>query len=167
MDFITDLLNADHKRSAFFCGEETLDVFIQKRASQHIKSRAAGIFVAADEDGRVKGYYTLSSDNIPYEDVPEAVRKKMPRYQSLPTTLLGRLAVDQKFQRQRLGESLLLDALHRAYAISEQIGSIAVIVDALHDKAAAFYGQYGFIRLPDRGRLFLPMKSIKQLFDSK
>lgn len=164
MGFITDLLNADHKRSAFSCGEESLDFFIQKLAMQHIKSRAAGVFVSADADGRVKGYYTLSSDSIPYEEVPEDFRKKMPRYDSLPTTLLGRLAIDHQYQGQRLGELLLLDAMHRAYLMSGQIGSIAVIVDALNDKAEAFYKQYGFIKLPDRGRLFLPMKSIKTLF---
>jgi GNAT superfamily N-acetyltransferase len=167
MDFITELLQADHKRSAFSCGEESLDAFIQKQASQHLKSRAAGIFVALDEDKRVKGYYTLSSDNIPYDEVPEDVRKKMPRYQSLPTTLLGRLAVDLQDQGAGFGELLLLDALYRVYTLSVQIGSIAVVVDALHEKAATFYEQYGFIRLPDRGRLFIPMKSIGQLFESK
>ncbi len=167
MDFVTELLQADHKRSAFSCGEESLDTFIQKQASQHIKSRAAGIFVAVDDSKGVKGFYTLSSDNIPYDEVPEDVRKKMPRYQSLPTTLLGRLAVDLKHQGEGLGELLLLDALYRAFTVSEQIGSIAVIVDALHEKAAKFYGQYGFIKLPDRGRLFLPMRSVGQLFEAK
>lgn len=164
MDFITHLLNADHNRSAFSCGEESLDFFIQKLASQHVKSHAAGVFIATDENGRVKGYYTLSSDSIPADSVPEDFRKKVPRYESLPTTLLGRLAIDLQHQGQGLGELLLIDALNRAYTISEQVGSVAVIVDALNRKAEAFYKQYGFIKLPDRGRLFLPMKSIKTLF---
>ncbi len=164
MNFITELLHADHKRSRFSCGEESLDVFIQKLASQHVKSRAAGVFIAADAGGRVKGYYTLSADSIPAESVPEDFRKKVPRYESLPTTLLGWLAIDLHDQGQGLGELLLIDALHRAYAISEQVGSAAVIVDALNSKAEAFYQQYGFIALPDRGRLFLPMKSVKTLF---
>jgi GNAT superfamily N-acetyltransferase len=164
MHFITEILNAGHKKSAFSCGEESLDTFIQKLASQHVKSRAAGVFITADAEGRVKGYYTLSSDSIPADLVPEDFRKKLPRYESLPTTLLGRLAIDRHDQGQGLGELLLIDALHRAYAISEQVGSVAVIVDALNSKAEAFYLQYGFIKLPDRGRLFLPMKSVKTLF---
>ncbi len=84
-------------------------------------------------------------------------------YTKLPTTLLGRLAVDTQFRRQGLGELLLMDALQRCYVLSEQIGSIAVIVDPLDEEAAAFYQQYGFIPL-ESGRMFLPMKTVAALF---
>ncbi len=49
------------------------------------------------------------------------------------------------------------DALGRCYLLSEQIGSIAVVVDALHKKASSFYESDGFIKLSDGKRLFLPM----------
>lgn len=164
MDFVAELLQSDYKRSGFSCGEKNLDAFIQRQASQHLKSRAAGIFVVLEDQKVVKGYYTLSGDNVPYDEIPDEMRKKMPRYQSLPTTLLGRLAIDRKYQGQGLGELLLMDALYRSYTLSEQIGSVAVVVDALHEKAAIFYEKYGFIKLPDRGRLFMPMKTIAQGF---
>ena len=42
-------------------------------------------------------------------------------------TLLGRLAVSERFRGQGLGEMLLMDALHRALQSSEQIASAAVV----------------------------------------
>jgi hypothetical protein len=38
-------------------------------------------------------------------------------------------------------------------------------VEAIDNDAAAFYRKYGFIELPDdRLKLFLPMKTVAQLF---
>jgi len=168
MLYLTVPLASTHDKSAFSCGQDMLDRYLHKQAGQDMKRRLSVVFVLSEEteSGRVKGYYTLSNDNIPYDQVPLNIQKKMPSsYSSLPTTLLGRLAVDRNFQGQGLGEQLLLDALKRSYDISaSEIGSIAVVVDPLDKIAAGFYAQYGFIQLPDRGRMFLPMKTIKQLF---
>ena len=97
---------------------------------------------------------------------PEEIRKKKPApYTNLPSTLLGKLAVDTRFRRKGLGELLLMDALQRCYVLSEQIGSMAVIVDPLDDEAAAFYKHYGFIAL-ESGRMFLSTKTVAALFNS-
>lgn len=113
------------------------------------------------------GYYTLSNDNISQEILPDEITKAMPKsYANLPTTLIGRLAVDENFKGQRFGELLLLDTLKRCYHVSTgSIGSMAVVVDPLDKDAERFYNKYGFIELPDSGRMFLPMKTIKELFD--
>jgi len=57
-----------------------------------------------------------------------------------------------------------LDALKRCFDTSDSIGAFAVVVDPLDNEAEHFYKKYGFIRLPDSGKLFLPMKTIKELF---
>jgi len=54
--------------------------------------------------------------------------------------------------------------LKRSYEISKTIGSFAVIVDPIDQDAENFYEKYGFIKLPDSGKMFLPMKTISQLF---
>jgi hypothetical protein len=46
----------------------------------------------------------------------------------------------------------------------ESLGALAVVVDPMHDRAAHFYRSFGFIDLPDSGRMFLPMAVIKKLF---
>jgi len=161
-------LEAGHNRSAFSCGKDMLDNYIAKQAKQDMKRRLSVVFVmtANDNDKEVIGYYTLTSDGVNKDIIPEEFAKKMPpSYQCLPVTLLGRLAVDKNHQGKNLGEKLLIHALKRSSEISKtEIGSIAVVVDSLDMDAISFYEQYGFILLPDRGRMFLPMKTIDQIF---
>jgi GNAT superfamily N-acetyltransferase len=141
-------------------------VLFHKQASQDIKRKLSLCFILPDINFDIKGYYTLSNDSIPQEDLPEEIKKKMPKsYVNLPTTLLGRLAVDKSFRGQGLGELLLLDALRRCYNVSiESIGSMAVVVDPLDLDAVGFYKKYGFIELFDSGKMFLPMKTVSALF---
>ena len=42
-------------------------------------------------------------------------------------------------------------------------GFIEVVVDPLDENAAAFYKKFGFILLPDSGKMFLPMADVALL----
>jgi predicted GNAT family N-acyltransferase len=107
----------------------------------------------------------LSATAILLEDLPQPLARKLPRYPHLPAILLGRLAVDSTRRGRGYGELLLLDALRRGFEASDDIGALAVIVDAKDGGAASFYGQYGFEALPERAdRLFLRMGQIERLF---
>jgi len=142
-----------------------LDKYLHTQAKQDVKRKLSACFILSDDGGYVKGYYTLSSAAISKEFLPDEIKKKLPpSYGDLPTTLLGRLAVDVKHQGQRLGEFLLLDALKRCLDSSERIGSMAIIVDPIDDSAAKFYRKFGFIELPDSGKMFLPMDTVSELF---
>lgn len=167
MSQISELLNSKHKKSDFSCGKEMLDNYLHKQASQDIKRKLSVCFVIKEvETDLIKGYYTLSNNSIPLELVPNEIRKKLPRsYEAIPTTLLGRLAIDNKFQGQGMGKLILVDALKRSYELSKTIGSLAVVVDPIDKDAERFYDKYGFIKLPDSGKMFLPMKTIGQLFE--
>lgn len=166
MTFITEPLNSLHKKAQFSCGKPALDVYLQKQAKQDVKRFLSVCFIMAESDGRVKGYYTLSNASINKSFLPETMIKRLPpSYTNLPATLLGRLAVDSGYKGQGLGALLLIDALKRCYEASlEHIGSMAVIVDPLDEDAVKFYYRYGFILLPDSGKLFLPMSTITSLF---
>jgi ribosomal protein S18 acetylase RimI-like enzyme len=169
MRLLTENLNATHRKNAFECGKSMLDTYIQRQANQDIRRKLSACFVVVDEDKiTIKGYYTLSNNSIPLEEVPESFKKKLPKsYASIPVTLLGRLAVDRRYQKQGIGELLLIDALKRSHIASESIGSFAIIVDPLDKEAQKFYKKYGFIDLPDSGKMFLPMKTVNQLFADK
>jgi len=166
MSQISEPLNSTHKKSDFSCGKEMLDVYIHKQANQDIKRKLSACFVINEKGTNlIKGYYTLSNNSIPLKFVPKQIQKKLPRsYQSIPATLLGRLAIDNKFQGQGIGKLILVDALKRSYEISKTIASFAVVVDPIDQGAENFYEKYGFIKLPDSGKMFLPMKTISQLF---
>lgn len=162
-------LGAHHRklRAAFSCGVEALDRYLKEQATQDAKKRVAVPYVLVSADGRIAGYYTLSSDNIRVDDIPAQLvsQLKLPRYPVIGATLIGRLARDLSFRGQGVGELLLVDALKRALKMSERIASAAVLVDAKDDKAHCFYSEFGFISFPETvNRLFLPMQTIAALF---
>jgi GNAT superfamily N-acetyltransferase len=167
--YTVEPLAANHARVAFACGQPTLDRYLREQARQDAKRSVAATFVAVPRDTKaVASYYTLAATSVDVGELPPAVAAKLPRYPTLPATLLGRLAVDQRHQGCGLGEYLLVHALRRSLTASREIGSLAVIVDAIDDRAYAFYKRYEFVPFPDQSRrLFLPMQSIVRLFGEK
>ena len=158
------MLDKTHNRKNFECEEKSLTDYIQKQVSQDVKKRLAICFVASDSDNNIIGYYTLTSESLGRELIPEKYLQKVPKNYNAPVILLGRLARDQKEKGTGLGENLLLDALFRAFTISEEsIGAMAVVVDPINDYAIKFYKKYGFEQLPDSEKMFLPMNTIKQI----
>ncbi len=60
-----------------------------------------------------------------------------------------------------------MDALKRSYEIFWKIGSFAVVTDPIDTDAENFYEKYGFIKLPDSGKMFLSVKTVKDLFETE
>lgn len=148
----------------FRCGEVALDTYLCRYASQDIKRGVARIFVAtpAEMPGEVAGFYALSAASIAAEQLPEALRRKLPRY-PVPAALLGRLAVGEAYQGRGLGSILLADACMRVAAASQTLAVAAILVDAKSPAAAAFYRHFGFVALPGQGtRLMLPRARFAQ-----
>ncbi|MDN5848201.1 MAG: GNAT family N-acetyltransferase [Nitrococcus sp.] len=116
------------------------------------------------EPPKVAGFYALSSASIHPNDWPEDLRGPRGKNHPLPVILLGQLAVDQAYAGRGHASDLLVDAMHRAVLISEQIGTTALIVDALDRNAARFYEHHDFQQLPGHSlRLLRPLKSIREL----
>ena len=157
-------LKAEHDRDRFSCGVATLDHYLKTQAGQDERRHVTATFVMLEPSGKIAGYYTLAAATIDPAWLPPDFSKKLPRYQVLPATLLGRLAVDASFRGRKLGGQLLFHALKRSYLNTREVGSVAVIVDALDDNASQFYQHHGFFPFQGQGlRLFLPMKTIGKL----
>ena len=161
-----ELLRKDHNRKDFDCGNATLNIYLHNQAGQDVKRKLSACFVLPDSDTTlIKGYYTLSNNSIPLQSFSQEVRRKLPKsYTSIPTTLLGRLAIDKRSQGQGIGKILLIDALKRSYEISRELGSFGVVVDPIDISAKNFYRKYDFIELPDSGKMFIAMKTLEELF---
>lgn len=162
---ITPLDSRSHLRSNFHCGQESLDHYLQKQASQDVKKRVSTIFVLIDEPAiEVLACYTLSAYTVDVSALDETFAKKLPRYPRLPATLLGRLAVDRRQKGKRLGELMLVDALKKSLEASTQVASLAVIAEALDENAQRFYIKYGFQPFQHEPmKLYLPMKAVENL----
>lgn len=160
-----ELLDKKHNRENFDCGKELLTNYLRTQAGKDIKRKLSACFVLSENGTGIQGYYTLSNNSISLNSFPEHIQKKLPKsYNAVPTTLLGRLAIEKKHQGQGLGKILLIDALKRCYEISKEIGSFAVVVDPIDEEAEKFYKKYDFIKLPTSQKMFIAAKTLQELF---
>lgn len=162
-----ELLDKMHNRKDFDCGKDLLNNYLKTQANLDVKRKLSACFVLIDSvTNSIQGYYTLSNNSIPLNSFSEQIQNILPKsYQSIPTTLLGRLAIEKRFQGSGFGKILLIDALKRSYGISHQVGSFGVIVDPIDNEARAFYKKYDFIELPDSKKMFIATQTLKELFD--
>lgn len=162
-----EILDKKHKREEFDCGNDQLNNYLKHQAGQDMKRKLSACFVLNESSSnQILGYYTLSNNSISLNSFTEEIQKKLPKsYKSIPTTLLGRLAIDKKQHGRGLGKILLVDALKRSHELSKEIGSFAVVVDPIDYDAEMFYKKYDFIKLPDSGKMMIAIKTLDQLFN--
>jgi len=167
MNFISEPLDKRlHDRASFDCGVGALNDFLKSYASQNQSKNIARTYVAVSPEvikspKTICGYYTLSSGQINFDQLPESKKSKLQKY-PVPVARIGRLARDIHFRGQGVGEFLLRDALINVLDISERIATFAVVVDAKDGRARAFYEKYGFSVLQDSAlTLFLTVDTIK------
>ena len=109
--------------------------------------------------GTIAGYYTLSAAEISLSDVPQSEAARLPLYPSIPVARVGRLAVDRRFQGQKIGTALIGDAVVRAS--TSDVAVFAVIVDAKDAISEAFYRHHGFVNYgAEPGMLIAPIKKL-------
>jgi len=155
-----------HQRHGFASGEPALDDYLAHHAPQDVRRDIAALFCLVDEARPdVLGFYTLSAGSLPLTDIPEELRRGLPRYDHLPAVLLGRLAIRQDRQGEGLGEMLLFDALERA--VAGPIAVWCVVVDALNQRVAAWYMRYGLRPLHGQPlRLIIAAATVRRLLSS-
>jgi ribosomal protein S18 acetylase RimI-like enzyme len=161
--FAIESLAKAHRRSDFTCGNDRIDSYFRETVSQDVKRKYATCFVAREiATGRVAGFYTLSSSNVPLTDVPEPLARKLPRYPTVPAVLIGWLGRHGDYGGQGLGEALLFDAIKTI--ATAPIGAHAIFADAIDDNPAAFYRAFGFEPLIRRPlTLYLPVAAALSL----
>lgn len=158
---------SQHRVSAFDCGEEALNAYLRRFALANHQAGYARTFVVCGDADTVLGYYTLTASQVLHEDASERLARGAARH-PIPVVLLARLAVDNTAQGQRLGRSLLLDAIRRVLDVAESLGIRALLVHAKHERARDFYRRLaGFEPLPgDPLALYLLLKDARKTLRS-
>lgn len=126
----------------FDCGVPALNQWLQKRALQNEHYGSSRTYVSLAPDGSIAGYFCISNSVIGHEHLSAAKRRNQPN--PIPCCLLGRLAVDKKFQGKKLGGALLLEAVRLARRLSQISGCWALVVQPKTEKEVAFYEHLGF-----------------------
>jgi GNAT superfamily N-acetyltransferase len=158
-----EALTRHHDRSSFDCGVPALNEYLRRYSRQNHESGGAKTFVAVapEAPATVLGYYSISPGAVAFAKMPAAVTKKLGRYE-LPVFRLGRLAVALPLQGRGLGGDLLLAAGERALRVAQQVGGVALAIEAKDERAAAWYQRFGALRLLDDPlKLVLPLETIR------
>jgi len=155
-------LSAEHDLSDFDCGESMLNDWLRYRAVKN-ESRFCRTYVVC-AGKRVVAYFCISAGAVERSAAPGKVRRNAP--DTIPLSVIGRLAVDRNYSGKGLGADILSDALRRIAIASQSIGIGAVLVHAKNDRAKRFYLKYAeFIEYPTDSRtLFLPIETVVAAF---
>lgn len=158
IELAREILQRKHDRAAFDCGVEELNRFLKTIARRQDERQLARTTVLVDpnQPKKILAYYsTAPCECLPPEN--EAQWKNYPN--PVPCLRMARLAVDQRYQGQRLGERALVSAITDAVHIHNTATVIGgLVVDARDENAARFYEQYGFARFEEgSSSLYLPI----------
>lgn len=157
-----------HNREAFDCGDVSLNEFLRRYARQTHEQGGAKTFLAVRDDDatQILGFYSLSPASVEFARTPDVVKRGLARH-DVPAFRLGRLAVDRTRQRQGLGGQLLLAAGRRCLRASQEVGGVALLIDAKNKSVANWYASYGAIPLLDTPlSLLLPLATIKAALEA-
>lgn len=155
-------LTADHDPQEFDCGEPALNDWLKQRALKN-ESRFSRTYVVCD-DNRVVAYFCISAGAVQRSAAPGRLRRNAP--DSIPVSVIGRLAVSTDYAGRGLGADILSDALRRIAVASQSIGIGAVMVQAKDENAKRFYLACAeFVEYPEDSRmLFLPIETVIAAF---
>jgi GNAT superfamily N-acetyltransferase len=157
-----------HDRSAFDCGDNSLNEFLWHHARKsHIKGGAKTFLAVEKSDSeKILGFYSIAPSSVAYANTPEIVKRGLARHE-VPVFRLGRLAVDRSVQGLGLGGQLLLSAGRRTIQVASQAGGVALLIDAKNARVAEWYSRFGAVPLLDNPlSLLLPLKTIYAVLES-
>lgn len=155
-------LTAEHDPADFDCGEKLLDDWLKHRALKN-ESRFSRTYVVCNGKS-VVAFYCISAGAVDREKAPSKLKRNAP--ESIPVSIIGRLAVSRGFAGRGLGADILSDALRRIAVASQSIGIGAVLVQAKDERAKKFYLACAeFIEHPvDSRTLYLPIETVVAAF---
>jgi ribosomal protein S18 acetylase RimI-like enzyme len=160
-------LEAWHRVDDFRCGARSLDEWLRKHALQSHRSGSSRVFVTTDAASDVAGYYALVAGAVMPREATARLVRGLAANQPVPVVLLGRFAVDARYQGMYIGRSLLLDAMTRVLEAGELIGIRALLVHAIDDRAQEWYAQFGFERSPTHPlHLMLLIKDLRATIEN-
>ena len=139
MNLLFSLLSKSHDRKGFSCGNTALDTYLQKQARQDAQRGFSTVIVATEEEHPER---IIAAASVVLDRLPEEIRKALPRYQDIPSILLGRLAVSNAFQRQHIGSLLVFDALRRS--LHNELAWAFFLVQAKNEQVKRFYSRCMF-----------------------
>ena len=97
-------------------------------------------------------------------DAPKKTQRNMP--ESIPVVLLGRLAIDEKWQGKGLGRYLMRHMIKTCLAASEAVAARMIITQPIDENASNFYVSVGFEPLRSQeNMLAIDLKKVAEFLE--
>ncbi len=157
------LLTKQHDSSSFNSGEPVLDEWLRDRAWNNLQISASRTYVICPTGTqKIIGYFALSMGQVLTHEVIGSMRRNMPKH--IPAIILGRLAIDQEWQKKGLGRALISEVIRRSLLAASEVSARLIVIHALSPAAEAFYLHHGFTRLPvENPTLALDLIKLQQI----
>jgi GNAT superfamily N-acetyltransferase len=133
---------ARHDRARFASGDEVLDEWLRRYAGQNRRRDTAATWVVADAEEVVVAYVTVAMSAVDRSNAPASVARQAP--DPVPALLIGRLAVDRRYNGLGVGTALVAHVLATALELNAKAVCRAVVVNALHASARGWWQHLGF-----------------------
>ena len=112
---------------------------------------------------RVLGYYTLAPSHFEFIRAPAELLKGLPKH-PLPSFFWRGWPSPNPSAAKGWAEFLLFDAFERCLRVAREVAFRAIEVEAIDDRAAAFYGKYGFLPFPsDPRHLAIALETVQEV----
>ncbi len=166
-----EIIEETHKVDLFNSYEKELVKFLKEDALENQKLKLSVTFLWFYE-GKLVSYLSLLNDKINLKcNLKDFFQEKGVHYKSLPALKIGRLCVDDNFQRRGLGKLMILTTIKIAQEISKtRSGCRFITLDAKRNQNPEkdplnFYQKMGFKTFQEKKTGVTPMYLDLQLIE--
>lgn len=130
----------------FSSGKAPIDRFLKNKAKKMTRRYEQRVFCAHLDGSAVAiGFYALQLGTDSVDDLPNANKNNyLKNKTAFPAVHLSHVGVDIAYQRQGLGQYLLMDVFSKAARIAECAGFYALTLQSLDKDSTAFYQSLNF-----------------------
>lgn len=157
-------LSEESSVSGFSCYERELVDFLKEDALVNQNAGVSTTYLFLEKTTKtLLGYITLLTDAVHLDqDLKEYFRKQSIDYKSLPALKIGRIPVDDNYQRRGIGTRMVDFSIVVARKISSDVGCRFITLDAkknqdISKSSVHFYKKMGFSVLKERAKGTTPM----------
>ncbi|MGH3634668.1 MAG: GNAT family N-acetyltransferase [Mycobacterium sp.] len=152
-----------HQLDEFDCGVDSLNRWLVETARRADRQDTARTYVwTAENNDRVVAYFSITPTQLNRRD-DGLSRSASGGLDRVPAFLIAKLAVDLSIASRGNGRQLVLDAISRIIVAADQSGGRMIVVDAIDDRAAAFYTKLDFVAVRDNPhRLYMKVATARR-----
>lgn len=139
-----------------------MDGWLQEDARREHQRGSCRVHVCVHQEHGVQAFFALASHEVRRGDFPTQAGG----LSVIPSILLARLGRHTRLSDNKVGVSLVLEALNVAITAAEMVGSRLLVVDAKHDDLVSWYKKMGFkVSHSDPFRLSMKMATARALVE--